>query len=391
MNNTNNSVPSADPAPALTSRGPEGGAASRARAPLRRPAVLIAFAALGLLGWQWLETRVRLSDLQTEVARRLAEGDSVARESRVLSRQNQEAVAALQAKLGVLEAQLVESQSQQLALDAMYQELSRGRDERLLAEIEQTLTIAAQQLQLAGNVEAALIALEGADARLARANQPQWLALRKLISRDIERLKAQPGADISGMAMKLESLIAAVDGLPFAFEQRPQPAARAAKGSKDKGGGGLPATEAAAPAWWRTLFGDLWAEARQLVRIERVDQVDPGLLAPSQTFFLRENLKLRLVNARLSLLSRDARSFREDMRQSGIWLNHYFDGRARPVQHALDTVRSLGEMDIAKDLPSLNETLDAVRNFKLSRSREALPSAPRATAAKGAAATQESR
>jgi hypothetical protein len=86
--------------------------------------------------------------------------------------QNQEALAGLQAKTGALEAKLAESQSQQAALDAMVQELTRNRDERLLAETEQALNIAAQQLQLAGNVEAALIALQGADARLAAAGRP---------------------------------------------------------------------------------------------------------------------------------------------------------------------------------------------------------------------------
>lgn len=341
----------------------------RLTAQLRRPPVLIATIALVLLGWQWVETRARLSGLQTEVARRLADGDSVAKESRVLTRQNQEMVAALQAKVSVLEAQLIETQSQQMALETMYQELSRSRDERLLAEVEQTLTIAAQQLQLAGNVEAALIALQGADARLARASQPQWLALRKLITRDMERLKAQPVADISGIAMKLENLIALVDSLPFAFEQRPRPRS---PGSEKKSG-------VAEPAFWQELVADLWAEVRQLVRIERVGRSDPGLLSPSQTFFLRENLKLRLANARLSLLSRDARSFREDMRQSREWLQQYFDTRARPVEHALGTVKALGVVDIAQDLPSLNETLNTVRNFKLRREREISP-APRAAA-----------
>lgn len=347
---------------------------SRLASQLRRPPVLIATIALVLLGWQWVETRARLSGLQTEVARRLSEGDNAARESRTLARQNQEMVAALQAKVGVLEAQLIETQSQQMALETMYQELSRSRDERLLAEVEQTLTIAAQQLQLAGNVEAALIALQGADARLARASQPQWLALRKLITRDMERLKAQPVADISGIAMKLETLIALVDSLPFAFEQRPRLQPRMEKKA--------PVTE---PAFWQGLAADLWAEVRQLVRIERVDHSDPGLLSPSQTFFLRENLKLRLANARLSLLSRDARSFREDMRQSREWLQQYFDTRARPVEHALGTVKALGAVDIAQDLPSLNETLNTVRNFKLRRERETSP-APRAatgTAADG--------
>ena len=61
-----------------------------------------------------------------------------------------------QARIGALEAKLLESQSQQLALESLYQELSRSRDDWLLAEVEQTLAIAAQQLQLAGNVQAAL-------------------------------------------------------------------------------------------------------------------------------------------------------------------------------------------------------------------------------------------
>jgi uroporphyrin-3 C-methyltransferase len=60
----------------------------------------------------------------------------------------------------------------------MYQELSSTRDERVLAEVEQAVVIAMQQLQFAGNVEAALLRLQGADARLARSAQPQFLPVR---------------------------------------------------------------------------------------------------------------------------------------------------------------------------------------------------------------------
>ncbi|HTY99055.1 MAG TPA: uroporphyrinogen-III C-methyltransferase, partial [Rhodocyclaceae bacterium] len=142
---------------------------------------MLAALALALLAWQWLETRLRLSDVQAELTRRLAEDDAVTKETRAIARQGQESLQALQAKVGALEAKLAESQGQQLALEAMYQDLSHGRDERLLAEIEQSVSIAAQQLQLAGNVRSALIALEGADARLARANQLQFAGIRKLL------------------------------------------------------------------------------------------------------------------------------------------------------------------------------------------------------------------
>jgi len=323
---------------------------------LRRPSVLIAVIALTLLGWQWLETRSRLSSVQEELAKRLAAGDVMTQESRTLVKQQQETLQTLQGKVGALESQLSQAQSQQLALESMYQELSRSRDERLLAEIEQSLSIAAQQLQLAGNVEAALIALQTADSRLARAAQPQLLPLRKLINRDMDKLKALPIADISGIALRLESLVSAVDTLPLAYEQRPAVTAK-------------PVTRKKELAWWESLGAELWSEARQLVRVDRVDRSDPALLSPNQAFFLRENLKLRLVNARLALLSRDGRSFREDMRQSGEWLDRYFDSRAKTVQTAQSSVKTLAAIDIARDLPNLDETLNAVRNFKTAKDK----------------------
>ncbi len=335
--------------------------AEKRRAPFWLPVSLaIAFAALLLLGWQWLETRQRLSDLQAETARRLAEGDAVARESRIAARQAQEALAALQGKVGVLEAQLAEMQGQQAALDALYQELSKSGDERLLAEVEQAVTIAAQQLRLAGNLEAAMIALTGAEARLAKAGRPQFANLRKLVARDIERLKAMPGADVPAIAAKLEGIVAVVDTLPLAYEHRPKAVATETTASPAQAG------------FWRTLARDLWNELRQLVRIERVDSsaADPALLSPTQSFFLRENLRLRLVNARLALLARDGRSFREDIRLAAGWLERYFDAGAKPVQAALATLKSLDAVEIGAEAPTLAETIEAIRNVKLTRERK---------------------
>jgi uroporphyrin-III C-methyltransferase len=350
--------PAAQPAAVTT---PATKAAAGSPTVWLRPAVLIAVAALALLGWQWLETRDRLVGMREELAKRLSESDAVAKESRILARQGQETLAALQAKVGMLETQLAETQGQQLALVAVYQDLSKSGDERLLSEVEQSVSIAAQQLRLAGNVEAALIALSGADARLARAARPQLLGLRKLISRDIERLKALPSADVPGLAMKLEGIVMVVDTLPLAYERRPKFEAP------------RPAGSMAEMSFWRALANDIWSEAKQLVRIERIDapgHADPALLSPTQSFFLRENLKLRLVNARLALLSHDSRSFRDDVRQSADWLERYFDTSAKPVQAALATLKGLAAVDIGVDAPGLNETLDALRNFKLVRAKK---------------------
>ncbi|MBZ0145030.1 MAG: uroporphyrinogen-III C-methyltransferase, partial [Rhodocyclaceae bacterium] len=328
----------------------------QALAALRQPAVWVALAALALAGWQWFDARARQAELQQEVARRLAAGDAASGEARALSKQNQEALAALQAKTGVLEAKLAESQSQQAALDAMVQELTRNRDERLLAEIEQALNTASQQLQLAGNVEAALIALQGADARLVSAGRAQFLPLRKVIARDIDRLKALPLADAPGIALRIEGIVGAIDAMPLAYEAKPR--IEPAQGSF------VPATTAGT---WEKLLGELWRELKSLIRIERLDRPDPALLSPSHAFFLRENLKLRLVNARLSLLQRDGKSFRQDIRQAQEWIERYFDTRARPVQAALATLKQLAAADVGAVLPSLQESLTTLRNFKIAR------------------------
>jgi uroporphyrin-3 C-methyltransferase len=330
----------------------------RAAAAWWRPAALIALAALLLLSWQWLETRARLGQLERELAARLAASDNIAKEGRSLALQSQEAVQTALPRLEALETRLAEAQNQQLALEEMYLELSKTRDERLLAEIEQGVTIAAQQLQLAGNVEAALIALQGADARLAGAGRAQFLPVRKLIGRDIERLKALPLADVSGIALKLEGVIAAIDRLPLAFEQRARPAAAAD-----------PAQASRAEGFWQRLGREVWLEIKQLVRVERIDQSDPGLLSPSEAFFLRQNLKLRLLGARLSLLQHDGRIFREDLRHARDWLVRYFDTAARPVANAIATIDGLISTDLSPELPRLDDTLGALRNFKLTRER----------------------
>jgi uroporphyrin-3 C-methyltransferase len=329
------------------------------RAALRRPAVRVGLVALAIIVAQWVDTRMQVASLQQELARRLADSESMAREGRGQTRQMQESLAAQLAKISVLEARLAETQSQAVALEAMYQELSSSRDERLLAEVEQAVVIAMQQLQFSGNVEAALIALQGAEGRLARSLQPQFLPVRKLIARDIERLKGIPGANISGLSLKIESVVTAVDGLPLAYEQRPKPVAPKA------GADARPVNL----DFWRELGAELWRELRQLVRIERIDHGDPALLAPQQSYFLRENLKLRLLNARLALLQRDGRVYREEIRQAREQLDRYFDGRAKPVQAAQSTLATLAGTDVSFDLPGLAESLTVLRNLKLARER----------------------
>ncbi len=329
---------------------------SKRRAWLASPVAIGLILVALLLAWQWFDSRSDMSALREELAHRVRDSEADSRDARLAARQTQEALRETQAKLAQLELKLAESQNQQVALEALYQELSRSRDEGVLAEIEQILTIASQQLQLAGNVRAALAALQTADARLARSDRPQFLPLRKTFARDIERLKSTPGLDIAGLTVKLDQLIASVDSLPLAQDARPRAAAETAAGQKQAG-------------FWERLGTELRNELGQLIRIQNVERADPALLSPLQAFFLRENLKLRLLNARLALLARDEASYRSDLGIAKTWLERYFDTRSRSTAIAVGSLRQLGAGEAGISLPSIGESLAAVRSYKTSRER----------------------
>lgn len=314
----------------------------------------IALAALGLAAWQAYSARQELDSLRQEVAKRLAEVDAQNRAGRIAGDQLREATREAAVKIGVLEGKLAESQSQQIALEALYQDLSRNRDEWMFAEIEQTLVVANQQLQLAGNVRAALIALQAADARLQNLDRPQLLNLRKAISEDMARLKSAPAVDTVGISVRIDTVIAAVDKLPLSAETRAAalPSAPAAEPQ-------APAPEAQ-NAWTRFWRG-LWDDVRQMVRVQRVEGNELPLLAPQQAFFLRENLKLRLLNARLALLSRDQAVFRSDLKAAQDWLKRYFDARDKAVANAAATLAALQKTDVTIELPDLSASLNALK------------------------------
>jgi len=329
------------------------------RTRLRVVAVALAVLAAIVAGL-WLDTRGRIGATQEELAKRLRDIETETREARTLGRQSQEALREVLAKLGAIESKVAESQSQQVALEALYQELARNRDEWQLAEIEQVLAIAQQQLQLSGNVRAALLALQLAESRLSRVDRPQFLPVRRALTRDIDRLKSLPVLDVPGLSLTIDRLIASVDAMPLAFDERAGRAA-AAKAAKS-----VPPAE---ENFIARLGGEIWKELRQLVVVRKVEAPEPPLLPPQQAWFLRENLKLRLLNARLALLTREEAGYREDLRVAQGWIQRYFDTRAKASQAALAQLKQLASASISFEPPSIVDSLEAVRGFKSRRER----------------------
>ena len=309
--------------------------------------------------WQWFDTHRQIGNMQQELARRLTEMEGNNKASQMLVAQGQEATHDLAAKVALLEARYAEAQNQRAALEALYHELSSSRDETVLAEVEQMLLIAGQQLQLSANVKAALIAMQQADEYLKRLDRASMSSLRKAISRDMDKLRVLPNVDVPGINLRLDNLISAVDALPLAQDIHvPQATAVAA-----------PA--ASAGSGWQKLLHEIWEDAKHLVRIENMQKQELPLLSPTQTFFLRENLKLRLLSARLALMARDEISFKHDLQSAQEWVARYFDAKSREGALAVATLQKLRESSINIELPDTSATLEAVRNYRVLREKPA--------------------
>jgi uroporphyrin-3 C-methyltransferase len=269
------------------------------------------------------------------------------RRSKALQQQTQ----AMQAQIATLEDHLREAQTRQVELDSLYQDLSRSSDESVLADIEQTLLIVDQQLQIAGNVKAALAAVQAADAHLAR-NRPEFAPIRNALAHDIERLRRAPQADVAAISARLVAVLATIDTLPLAMDRHP-PA--------------NPPLErvTAYENTWQRFVREIWQELRSMVRIENTDHADAALLAPQQVFFVRENLKLHLLTARLALLAHDETDFKVDLKAVHESLARYFAPGDPAVAAAIATVQQLAGGPVGSAPLDVAASLAAVRDYRL--------------------------
>jgi uroporphyrin-3 C-methyltransferase/uroporphyrinogen III methyltransferase/synthase len=344
-------------------------------------------AIVSLVGLVWLAISVRnwMGQTREELGIRI-----VAVESRLKGETEQFSAAVnrledANARLTLLEQKLKESAAQQESLEQLYKSLLRSRDETTIVEVEQLLNLASQQLRLLGNVEAAILALQQAESRLGTQDRPSFVAVRKAIGRDLERLRALPKLDLVNLAQQLDDVLRNLDRLQLLSDVNTDTSGTLMPGAdmpvaeipaQDKPQKDKPA--AAAPtfltwSWWADAFTTVvrgaWSDVTQLVRVRSVDYPDAMMMAPSQAYFVRENLRLRLLNARLALLSRQQRLLRDDLLASDQWLQRYFDGRDPRVAQAQRVLNDIRKVQLAFELPSLQDSLGALRLNRVATER----------------------
>ena len=331
-------------------------------------ALLLTVVCVVSLSLVW-STQQRVRALEQELVRRQQNTQDLSTEARVLARQAHDTAADTAAKLALLEARVAETALQRSQVEELIQSLSRSRDENVLADVEAALRVAQQQSAITGSAEPLVAVLRQADERLARYNQPRLERVRRAVARDLDRVRAVSVADVPSLSIQLDEAVRRVDDLPLIVNPERKAAASAAARSTPAAARreAEAASAATLPAWlgwvdqaWQRSASEVWDEVRSLVRVTRVDQPEAMLIAPEQAYFLRENLKLRLLNARLALLSRQFDQAQNDLNQAQAALEKYFDRSSRRVSGALDLLRQVAGQTRQVNLPRPDETLAAL-------------------------------
>jgi uroporphyrinogen III methyltransferase / synthase len=299
-----------------------------------------------------------------QFTQRMLASDAQSADLRAKANQAASSVGVLNTEIIQLQGKLADAETHNQALQQQYQDLASNRDDWTMAEVEQILSSASQQLQLTGNLQLALFALQSADTRLAAATGAQVVAIRKAIAQDMDALKSTPSTDLTGLAIKLDTAIEQIDSLPLAGEA---PIARATAHAAVPGDSASIAAATGQPrwkVWWQQFSGGIVQQLSGLVSVRRIDNADAMLTSPDQGYFVRENVKMRLLSARLSLLSRNEPTLKSDLHAADAALGRYFDPSSKQVQAVRDLVKQVDQASLAVAVPNLNASLAAVHQFK---------------------------
>ena len=338
-------------------------------------AALATFFALVSVGLAWKSDQ-RVRSVEEELVRRQQESAGQSSEARLFAKQAQEGARDAAAKVALLEARVAEVAMQRSQLEELMQSLSRSRDENLLVDVDAALRVALQQTAITGSAEPLVATLKQSDERLARYNQPRLEGVRRAIARDLDRVKAASVADVSSLTIKLDEAIRMIDELPLLSAASAPRAAVARNSAKPARPQPAASTVAMVDGWpwsWNVneatarFFGQAWDEVKSLVRVTRIDHPDAVLMAPDQAFFLKENVKLRLLNARLALLSRQFDIAQGDLQVAQAAIERYFDRSSRRTTLVSELVRQVAAQARQAGVPRPDDTLAALAAVEAGR------------------------
>ena len=315
-------------------------------------ATVLALLGLGASGFLFVQGQNVLKNQELEFNQKIDKAALGESENASLLKDNLNRQTAIQAELDRLNNGQKNNSDQILQLQKAYQELLKGRINWLVDEAESMLNTASQQLMLSGNLQGAVSVLEHIDSRLSRFEQPELIPIKQAISNDLAALKNRPYVDISATALRIDRLETGISGLPLVLDGVLKP-------------GAAPVEAANSGTWWENTWEKSLNALKGLVEVRHLDSNDAMLISPDQTYFIRENLRLRLLDARIALLQHNGEVYQSDLNNVEATVKQYFDSKSPATQSWLKELAELKALDVRMiSDDSLKASLSAVRAYQ---------------------------
>lgn len=337
--------PSAPPTVIVESKSKGGG--------LSVLALAVSLIALGASGALFYQGQQVLKNMENAWGSKLSEAGMVNAQNQQQLKQSFLRQDAIAAQMLQFDDRLNQSAGQYNTLNQMYQELTKTRYDWLMAETEYTLNLASQQLQLSGNVPGAITALESIEQRLSKFDRPELIPLKRAISSDLVNLKKQPYLDVTGLTLKLDRLQTALSSLPMVLDGMVQSVEKTPIATPIEGA-----------SWWENLLNEVGNGLKDLVQVQQINSSDALLLSPEQSFFIKENIKLRILDARLALMQHQGDIYQNDLDAIESALKNYFDQSAPATQTWLKELAELKAASFDTSTSGLNASIQAVRAYQ---------------------------
>ncbi|MBX2847335.1 MAG: uroporphyrinogen-III C-methyltransferase, partial [Acidiferrobacterales bacterium] len=330
-------------------------------------AILLSLAAIGVTGYTWYKIDVLDAQSNTKLAvgmqdiagqvTRISDSVSVLQSSHSNSVSKEQLTTRLLETQVSVDKQFEKLQSGQQGLSEsilkISTDLQKGANEYVVDEVSQLLKLANNNVIFSNNIEAAINAFSLADTQLKELASPRFSEVRRKINDEIELLRAVELVDIESTLAKLNAISANIESLPL--ENEPPVIEEDAQSSSEG------VTE---EITWRTELRKMWGDIIGSFNIQRVGKAPKPLLAPSERYFLDQNLKLALSKAEIALLQDRQALYISSVSEANDWLNEYFDLNDDRVKDAVSQLNKLKTVEFSQELPSVAGSYELLQSIK---------------------------
>jgi len=311
--------------------------------------IIIAVGFTAYIGWQQITQQQSLIDAQQQQLAQIHQQQTQANEQ--VQKQLQQNTLAQNQEFITLKK----------TIQVFLKQNRHSRRDWLITEAEYLVKLANYRLILAHDVPTSISALRAADERLREVGNPRFIPLRQAIAFDIQQLKSVTRVDMVGLSLKLNAIQKQLEALPL---KTPTPETIQQKNQHP--------TQLSQIDSWKQLPMAIWQDLLKLFRIQTHNEQIQPLLSPEHRFFLVQNLKLQLEQARLALINNQPIIYKDRIRQAQQWIKQYFNSQYPLTQSMNKSLTQLAQVKINVALPDISNSLTQLQLLH-TRTQKSIP------------------